>query len=139
MYEIPFTEANTVTSVMLREATPMAKEKHGIKAGVYNPTWEEVMEYSASLQAYLNKYPQVKAHVDGLVGQVRSCSRHAGGVVVAEDLDTHMPLINSGGVRQTPSNGQLRHSTQFSTIPSSCSSARPCGPGRCTRIARTRG
>jgi len=111
MYEIPFIEANTVTSVMLREATPMAKEKNGIKAGVYNPTWEEVMEYSASLQAYLNKYPQVKAHVEGLVGQVRSCSRHAGGVVVAENLDTHMPLINSGGVRQTPwSEGQnVRH------------------------------
>ena len=110
-YEIPFTEANTVTSVMLREAMPMAKEKHGIKAGVYNPTWEEVMEFSTSLQAYLAKYPQVKAHVEGLVGQVRSCSRHAGGVVVAEELDKHMPLINSGGVRQTPwSEGQnVRH------------------------------
>jgi len=110
-YEIPFTEANTVTSVMLREAMPMAKEKHGIKAGVYNPTWEEVMEFSTSLQAYLAKYPQVKAHVEGLVGQVRSCSRHAGGVVVAEELDRHMPLINSGGVRQTPwSEGQnVRH------------------------------
>ena len=110
-YGIPFTEANTVTSVMLREAMPMAKEKHGIKAGVYNPTWEEVMEFSTSLQAYLAKYPQVKAHVEGLVGQVRSCSRHAGGVVVAENLDSHMPLINSGGVRQTPwSEGQnVRH------------------------------
>jgi len=110
-YGIPFTEANTVTSVMLREAMPMAKEKHGIKAGVYNPTWEEVMEFSTSLQAYLAKYPQVKAHVEGLVGQVRSCSRHAGGVVVAENLDRHMPLINSGGVRQTPwSEGQnVRH------------------------------
>jgi len=110
-YGIPFTEANTVTSVMLREAMPMAKEKHGIKAGVYSPTWEEVMEFSTSLQVYLAKYPQVKAHVEGLVGQVRSCSRHAGGVVVAENLDSHMPLINSGGVRQTPwSEGQnVRH------------------------------
>ena len=45
------------------------------------------------------------------MGQVRSCSRHAGGVVVAENLDSHMPLINSGGVRQTPwSEGQnVRH------------------------------
>jgi len=110
-YGIPFTETNTVTSVMLREAMPMAKEKHGIKAGVYNPTWEEVMEFSTSLQVYLAKYPRVKAHVEGLVGQVRSCSRHAGGVVVAENLDRHMPLINSGGVRQTPwSEGQnVRH------------------------------
>jgi len=111
LYNIPFTEANTVTSVMIREATPEAKKKHGIRAGVYNPTWEEVMEYSTSLQSYLNKYPAVKARVEGLVGQVRSCSRHAGGVVIAEDLDRSMPLINSGGVRQVPwAEGQnVRH------------------------------
>ena len=110
-YEIPFTEANTVTSVMMREATPAAKKKHGIKAGIYAPTWEEVMEFSPSLQAYLAKYPVVKAHVEGLVGQVRSCSRHAGGVVIAENLDQSMPLINSGGVRQAPwAEGQnVRH------------------------------
>ena len=111
LYNIPFTEANTVTSIMIREATPEAKRKHGIKAGVYVPTWEEVMEFSPTLTTYLNKYPQVKTHVEGLVGQVRSCSRHAGGVVIAEDLDKSMPLINSGGVRQTPwSEGQnVRH------------------------------
>ena len=111
LYGVPFIEANNVTGVMIREATPLAKEKHGMKAGMYTPTWEEVMEFSSSLQAYLNKYPQVKAHVEGLVGQVRSCSRHAGGVVIAEDLDRYMPLINSGGVRQTPwSEGQnVRH------------------------------
>jgi len=111
LYGVPFIEANNVTGVMIREATPLAKEKHGMKAGMYTPTWEEVMEFSSSLQAYLNKYPQVKAHVEGLVGQVRSCSRHAGGVVIAENLDKYMPLINSGGVRQTPwSEGQnVRH------------------------------
>ena len=111
LYGIPFTEVNNVTSVMMREATPDAKRKHGIKAGVYAPTWEEVMEFSVTLQAFLQKYPEVKARVEGLVGQVRSCSRHAGGVVIAEDLDRHMPLINSGGVRQSPwSEGQnVRH------------------------------
>jgi len=42
-----------------------------------------------------------------LQGSYRSCSRHAGGVVVGEDLDKYMPLISSKGVRQTPwSEGQ---------------------------------
>ena len=111
LYDIPFTEANVVTNVMMRETMPQAKAKHGIKAGVYTPTWEEVMEFSPSLQAYLAKYPVVKSHVEGLIGQVRSCSRHAGGVVIAENLGKYMPLINSGGVRQTPwSEGQnVRH------------------------------
>jgi DNA polymerase-3 subunit alpha len=111
LYNIPFTEVNTVTSIMIREATPLAKQKHGIKAGVYAPTWQEVMEFSPTLRQYLAKHPAVKTHVEGLVGQVRSCSRHAGGVVIAEDLDKSMPLINSGGVRQAPwAEGQnVRH------------------------------
>jgi len=111
LYDIPFTEVNAVTSKMLLEATPLAKKKHGIKAGVYAPTFEEVMEFSDSLRKFLVKYPKVKTHIEALHGQVRSVSRHAGGVVIGEDLDYHMPLINSGGVTQTPwSEGQnVRH------------------------------
>ena len=110
-YDIPFTEVNSVTGKMIAEATPIAKKAHGIKAGVYVPNFEEVMSYSDSLKRFLNKYPHVKTHVEALLGQVRSVSRHAGGVVVGEDLDKWMPLVNSGGVRQTPwSEGQnVRH------------------------------
>ncbi len=108
---IDFKEVNNVTSVMMTEAMGAAKKKHGIKTGVYTPTFEEVMEFSDSLKSFLAKYPDVKTHVEALYGQVRSCSRHAGGVVVGEDLNQRMPLINSGGVRQTPwSEGQnVRH------------------------------
>ena len=106
-YDIPFIEANNVTNKMLHEATPLAKKKHGIKAGVYTPTFDEVMEFSETLQGFLKKYPKVKEHVEALHGEYRSCSRHAGGVVIGEQLDKHMPLIASKGVRQTPwSEGQ---------------------------------
>ena len=101
-YGVPFPEVNSVTGRMVREATPKAKAKHGIRAGVYAPTFEEVMEFSESLHTFLAKYPHIKTHVEALVGQVRSTSRHAGGVVIGEDLDKHMPLICSGGVVQTP-------------------------------------
>ena len=110
-YGIEFAEVNNVTSKMVYEATPLAKKEHGITAGVYVPTFEELMKYSTTLQNFLNKYPQVKTHVKALSGQTRSASRHAGGVVVGENLDEWMPLINSGGVRQTPwAEGQnVRH------------------------------
>jgi len=110
-YNIPFKEVNDVTGKMMFEATPAAKKAHGIKAGVYVPTFEEVKQYSPTLQAFLKKYPHIANHIDMLYGQVRSCSRHAGGVVVGENLDVHMPLINSDGVRQTPwAEGQnVRH------------------------------
>ena len=110
-YGIEFKEVNDVTSVMIYEAMAPAKMKHGIKSGVYAPTFEEVMGFSDTLRSFLSRYPHVKTHVEALYGQVRSCSRHAGGVVIAEDLNKRMPLINSGGVRQTPwSEGQnVRH------------------------------
>ena len=110
-YDVPFAEANAVTSRMMKEAMPLAKKAHGIKAGVYIPTFEEVMEYSDTLKRFLEKYPHIKDHVHVLYGQVRSTSRHAGGVVVGEDLNKYMPLITSGGVTQTPwSEGQnVRH------------------------------
>jgi len=110
-YGIEFKEVNDVTSVMIYEAMGPAKMKHGIKSGVYAPTFEEVMGFSDTLRSFLSRYPHVKTHVEALYGQVRSCSRHAGGVVIAEDLNKRMPLINSGGVRQTPwSEGQnVRH------------------------------
>ena len=111
LYDIPFQEVNAVTGKMMFEATVAAKQKHGIKAGVYVPTFEEVKEFSTTLRSFLAKYPNVAVHVDALYGQVRSCSRHAGGVVIAENLDSHMPLISSKDVRQTPwSEGQnVRH------------------------------
>ena len=110
-YGIEFTEVNNVTSKMVYEATPLAKKARGITAGVYAPTFEELMLYSETLQKFLEKYPQIKTHVEKLYGQTRSASRHAGGVVVGERLNEWMPLINSGGVRQTPwSEGQnVRH------------------------------
>ena len=110
-YGIDFTEVNKVTSAMILEATGPAKKRHGITAGVYAPTFEEVMEFSDSLKSFLKKYPHVETHVNNLTGQLRSISRHAGGVVIADNLDRHMPLINSGGVLQTPwSEGQnVRH------------------------------
>jgi DNA polymerase-3 subunit alpha len=101
-YNIDFSEVNVVTSRMLHEAMPRAKEANGVVAGVYTPTFEEVMEYSDSLKGFLVKYPHVKTHILRIFGSVRSCSRHAGGVLVGENLNTHMPLISSGGVRQTP-------------------------------------
>ena len=111
LYGIPFVEVNSVTGKMMHEATSAAKKAHGIKSGVYTPTFDEVKQYSSTLQSFLGKYPDVATHVDSLYGQVRSCSRHAGGVVIAEELDLHMPLISSKNVRQTPwSEGQnVRH------------------------------
>lgn len=117
-YDIPFAEANLVTNKMMIEATPPAKKARGQKTGVYTPTYQEVKKYSASMQAFLIKYPHIDTHVEALFGQVRSCGRHAGGVVIADDLDSHMPLISSKNVRQVPwaEGMNVRHLEPFGFI-----------------------
>lgn len=108
-YKVPYKEVNEVTTVMLIEAVPKIKEELGIKAGVLPapPTFAQVVKHSESFRKFLEKYPDIKDHITNLFRQVRSCSRHAGGLVVGENLPNFMPLIYSGGVRQTPwSEGQ---------------------------------
>ena len=107
-----FTEVNTVTSIMIREATPDAKRKHGIKAGVYAPTWEEVMEFS----------PIAARHISIGIRQLKhtlrvSSARSALALgtpaawLLPKTLTKACHLINSGGVRQAPwAEGQnVRH------------------------------
>ena len=108
---VDFTEVNVVTQAMMAEATPRAKQKHGIKAGVYTPTFDEVYEFSETLQNFFQKHPQIEEQVFGLIGQPRSIGRHAAGAIIGDYLPSKMPLITSKGIRQTPwSEGQsVRH------------------------------
>lgn len=110
-YKIPFIEANAVTLVMEKEAIPFVKKELGVTAGVVEVKFEHLLKYSKTLKDFLQKYPEVKTHINTLFGQVKSCSRHAGGVVIGESLSTRMPLIKNLGVTQTPwSEGQnVRH------------------------------
>lgn len=110
-YNIPFQEVNLVTSKMLLEVIPITKQKHGIKAGVYSPTFEETLEYSESLKQFLIKYPQIKQHISGLHGMIRSCGRHAGGILLTENIDSCMPLINNGRYYSNTLDGRPNNKT----------------------------
>ena len=108
---IDFAIVNKVTMAMIPEATGPAKKDHGIRAGVYNPTFEEVLKYSETLRGFFNMYPQIESQVLGLIGQPRSIGRHAAGTIIGDNLSSKMPLITSKGVRQSPwAEGQnVRH------------------------------
>lgn len=72
-YGVSFEEVNEVTKVMMHEARGPAKKDHGIKAGHYTPTYEEVRKYSETFQDFIDKYPEVEEHVENLMGQIKSC------------------------------------------------------------------
>jgi DNA polymerase-3 subunit alpha len=101
LYGISWQETNMVTTSMMLESIPLAKKEHGIEAGVYTPTYEEMKKYSKTFQKYLQMYPEIEKHIEVLQGQIRSLSAHASGTLVSEELNKHMPLINVGGKIQT--------------------------------------
>lgn len=99
MHGIPFKETNVVTSVMEEEAKSQAMLAAGVKTGMYIPDLEELKLYSPSLQAFFKKYPFLEEFVEKLYGQIRSRSRHAGGVIIADNLDQFMPLTRGAAIK----------------------------------------
>ena len=54
-YDIDFGEVNLVTSVMENEARTPAKKRAGVKAGIYALTFDDVMDFSPTLQGFLGE------------------------------------------------------------------------------------
>ena len=99
-YAIPFEEANAATATVEQEVRK-ATTKHGDDKNLFVLTYDEAMKYSTSFKTFIEKYPQVGESMKILFKQNRSLGRHAGGVLVCDDLPAKMPLIVSGGEPQS--------------------------------------
>lgn len=100
-YGIPFEETNAATRTV-EEETRKALTKHGDDKNLFVLQYDEAYEHSPSFRAFIDKYPQVAESIQVLFKQNRSLGRHAGGVLIADDLPNKMPLITSGGEPQSP-------------------------------------
>lgn len=100
LYEIPFQEVNEVTKIMDDEAVSLAKEEAGVKAGVYKVKLDEYIKHSEAFSDFLEKYPDIEKYLRLLEGQIRSQSRHAGGVLVVDNIDEKIPLIRGTSLKK---------------------------------------
>jgi DNA polymerase III alpha subunit len=123
---IPFDEVNKATASVDREVR-QAVTKHGDDKNLFVLTFDEAMSFhckhqspadkpicsgchdecrrrpvSPSFRAFIEKYPVVAESIKILFKQNRSLGRHAGGVLIADDLPNKMPLICSKGEPQSP-------------------------------------
>lgn len=96
--KIPFQEVNTMTKKAIEEYRGSVPEEEILP----DPDIEEILRYSASAQDFFKKHPELKVWLDYLKGNVRDISRHAGGVIIGDDLFSDMPVIRSGNCLQTP-------------------------------------
>ena len=102
-YDIPASEIYTLTGPLQADVMPLAKNENEEKS-VFVLKHEDCMQYSKKYQTFMEKYPDVKTHIEALFMQNKSLGRHAGGVIIApaDILEQSMPLISVKGELQTP-------------------------------------
>ncbi len=122
-YGLPFEETNAATRSVDHEVRK-ATTNHGDDKNLFVLKYEEAMGFickaakknavcqgctpdcnkpvSPSFRDFILKHPEVGESIQILFKQNRSLGRHAGGVLIADDLPEKMPLITSGGEPQSP-------------------------------------
>lgn len=95
-YGIPYEEANNALKTVEAEVRK-AVTKHGDDKNLFVLEFDPAMEHSPSFRQFMEKYPQVAESIKILFKQNRSLGRHAGGVLIVDDLPGKMPLITNKG------------------------------------------
>ena len=100
-YGIPFDEVNLVTKGLEQEVMK-ATMKKGDDKNVFVLTYDAAYEHAPRFRDFIDKHPHVGEHIKVLFKQNKSIGRHAGGVIIAEDIQRQMPVIKVRGESQTP-------------------------------------
>ena len=100
-YGIPFDEANKALAPVEADVKRHVFKK-GTDKNLFTLLYEDAIKYSPSFQKFIEDHPEVAEPVAILFKQNKSLGRHAGGVIVSENIAERMPLIMSRGEQQTP-------------------------------------
>lgn len=102
LFDVPFAEVNQINAVIENEAKDKIMEEINYDQKLYEFNFEKAKQFSPTFQKFIEKYPQVAEHISSLYQENKSIGRHAGGIIVAPDLESCMPIIKSGGIEQCP-------------------------------------
>jgi len=102
-FNIPYEEVNHAVKFVDVDI------KKGCKATEteYSPKMlnlEYAKKFSPPFLEFIEKYPELESYIADLGGEQKSIGRHAGGILIADNIGTKMPVITSKKVRQTPWN-----------------------------------
>ncbi len=96
-HDVPFQDANEVTKAI----PDKIEDDQGNEMESKLASIELVERRVPEVAEFFSQYPMVKDEVELIKGQFRAISRHAGGVVIADDIDSIAPLTYSRGIIQT--------------------------------------
>lgn len=100
-YGIPYEEVNAATRTV-EQSVRKATTKHGDDKNLFVLTYDDALKYDKPFKEFIDKHPEVGESMTVLFKQNRSLGRHAGGVLICDDLKDKMPLITSAGEPQSP-------------------------------------
>tara|TARA_Y100000593_G_scaffold25146_1_gene50108 strand:+ start:2061 stop:5660 length:3600 start_codon:yes stop_codon:yes gene_type:complete len=100
-YGIPFDEVNKVLGPVENDVKK-AVFKKGTDKNLFVLLYEDAVKYSPTFRSFIEKYPEVAEPIEILFKQNKSLGRHAGGIIVAENIEQRMPVIMAKGEVQTP-------------------------------------
>ncbi len=100
-YGIEFAEVNKALAPLERDVRRGRKSDDDAEDS-FDISIKEAIKYSDSLRSYLEKYPEVIEPIGVLFKQNKALGRHAGGVIISENIPQQMPLIMARGELQTP-------------------------------------
>ena len=100
-YGIPFDEVNKVLGPVESDVK-RAVFKKGTDKNLFVLLYEDAIKHSPAFRGFIEKYPEVAEPIEILFKQNKSLGRHAGGVIVSENIEKQMPVIMAKGEVQTP-------------------------------------
>jgi intein/homing endonuclease len=105
LFGVPYDLVNSYTQKMRSEALAKAKQEPGFDAQVWDFTIDEAEKNSPSYGEFIEemkKYPSFFTALTILFKQVKTTSKHAGGVILTHNGAEAMPLLKAKGGIQTP-------------------------------------
>lgn len=100
-YGVPFDEVNKALAPVENDVKKVVFTK-GTDKNLFTLLYEDAIKYSKSFQDFIEKYPQIAEPIEVLFKQNKALGRHAGGVIISENVAEQMPLILARGETQTP-------------------------------------
>jgi len=100
-HDIDFQEANMATKFVEKQII-QGCESEGIARHDAKIDYDNAIKFSPEFKEFIENHPEVANFAQVLSGQLRSIGKHAGGVVISENILERMPVIVSKKTKQTP-------------------------------------
>lgn len=100
-YGVPYEDAMLATKTV-DEDVKKAVLKHGMDKNLFVLKYEDALLHSPNFKDFIDKHPEVAEPIAVLFKQPKALGRHAGGVIVTDNIAQRMPLITSKGEAQSP-------------------------------------